>query len=158
MGTYIASVIATSNGTANTEDVFIQLTAATGKQFKIRRIRMFYRGDATAVGDNNVEARVLTVTVASGGTGTTITPVATEPSMPAPVTTCIVKNGATALAVGTGTVTPITTPSFNERGFYEWVAMLDSERLASGVAGIVELVLKNSAVSRQMAVEIEFEE
>lgn len=164
MSTYIvysgtsAGVAATSNSTAGTEDVFIQLTAATGKRFKIKRMRLFYRGDTTAVGDNNVEARLITVTTASAGSGTSQTPQPIDPEMPAATSTCIVKNGTTALALGTGTVTQVVAFSFNERGFYEWAALDSSEMITAGSAGIIELVVKSSAASRQYWAEMEFEE
>ena len=158
MGTYLDQVVATTNTSANTEDVFIELRGAASTEFKLKRVRVFYRGDTTAVGDNNVECRVITVTVASGGTGTAQTPTKKRPTMPAATTACTVKNGTTALAIGTGTVTTFSNFSFNERGFYEWIPRTDDEILFSGSAGIVEIVVKNSAVSRQMAVEVEYEE
>jgi hypothetical protein len=164
MGTYLvwsgttAGVAATSNSTAGTEDVFIQLTGASGKRYWIRRMRVFYRGDTTAVGDNTVQCRLITVTTASGGSGTSVTPQPIDPEMPAAVTSCIVKNGTTALALGTGTVTQYLSFDFNERGFYEWAALDPSERITAGSAGIAELVILSSAASRQYWAEIEFDE
>jgi hypothetical protein len=158
MGTYLDQVVATTNSTVNTEDVFIEVRAPAGKEFKLKRVRVFYRGDTTAVGDNNVECRVITVTTATAGAGTAQTPTLKRPTMPAAVSACTVKNGATALALGTGTITTFTNFSFNERGFYEWIPRTDDEVLFSGATGIVEIVVKNSSASRQMAVECEYEE
>lgn len=156
MATYLVSVVATSNSTSNTEDTFIQLTAAASTQCSIRRVRVFYRGDTTAVGDNNVECRVV-IQSAAGTGGVAGTAVKTNPLMPAATSTVDVKSGTTAYSVGTVTNT-FTNFAFNERGFYEWVALDDKERYASGSAGILSVLLKSSAASRQYAVECEFEE
>ena len=164
MGTYIsndliAGAAGTSNSSANTEDVFLEFTAPSGKEFYIRRIRVFYRGDTTAVGDYNVEARLVTVTTATTGTLSTATPTPISPTMPASmVTSYKLKYGTTACVLGTGTVLPLTNISFNERGFYEWIATDAGERYSSGVAGIVELAVKSSGVSRQYTTEIEYDE
>ncbi len=156
MSTYIVPVVATTNATAGTDDEFIQLTAATGVQFGVRRFRIFYRGGTTAVGDNNVNAKLVILSAAGSG-GVSATPVKLSTYSNAATTTASVKSGTTAFTVGTISTT-FTEPAFNERGFYEWVAADESEYYWSGAAGIVALIINNSAASRQMDAEVEFVE
>jgi hypothetical protein len=158
MATYECAVIATTNTTANTEDVFVEIKAPASTSTLLKRVRIFYRGDATAVGDNNVEGRIITVTTPTAGSGVAGTVVKKRSLSPGTVCTVTVKNGATALALGTGTVVAVEPISFNERGYYDWIPRDDREMIDSGSATHFEIVLKNSAVSRQLSVTVEWEE
>ena len=152
MGEYVINVIATSNATSNTEDVFIEIQAASGKQFKLKRWAIFYRGDANAPATNTVEARLLKVVSGTGGSGTSATFQPTDPLMPTAVSTGTVKNGSTALALG-GTPTVLDIASVNEYGFYDWATNDPAEYWASGASGFMEIVLKDSQAARQFSVK-----
>lgn len=153
MANYTATVSATSNASANTEDRFIEHLAAAGSGFWITRVKV-YGGEAAA--DTLVRGRICTASDA-GATGAAHTPAKKNPGMRAASGTCLVKNGTNAFSVGTVTLTHAKFV-INGRGQYEWIPKDPSERIFIPAASYGILLLECSATSDIQVAEMEIEE
>jgi hypothetical protein len=154
MAQYTAVVNATSNGTINTEDTFIELFPPSGVSILLKRVRISF--PHTTVSDVPNEIRV-TRASAAGATGTAFTPVERRPSGPASVTTCNVKNGTAAFSVGT-VVDTVIRGTVNSRGVFEWVARDERDIIESGVNQRMAITCKVNLVSMILDVECDWEE
>ena len=162
MVTYNVTQSATSNASGNTEDVWIEVTAPAGQEIDLKRLKIFYDGGATAVGDNTVSVRVVSFSSrAIGAVSSATIGTASPTALYSRVTSCTVdvKNGSTAFGFSSNGVGSVfLQPRFNERGFYEWVPRDYTEFIEGVPGGTFAVILKNSAVSRVMITELEWEE
>ena len=155
MAEYTCNVAATSNTSTNTDDIFIELKAAASTTLLLKRVRA--TSHATTPADNEVQIRVTRNSAATAGSGTAYTPLKRRQSSPAATVTGLVKNGATALALGALTDTPIRA-SFNQRGAFEWIARDKDDYIECVAAQYIEIVIQCSAASQLISVEIDWEE
>lgn len=129
MANYNVNVNATSNGTSDTEDTWIELQPPSGVALALYRIRV--SNPHSTLIDNPIRVR-LNRASAAGATGTSFTPKEHRPNGPAAVSSCNVKNGTSAFSVGTVIETLIDV-AFNSRGLFEWVARDENDYFWSGV-------------------------
>ena len=157
MPQYIANVQATSNTSANTLDTFIEITAPSGVQFKVKRFRVaFGDGTQTAGVDNHFAFRTVRKSVA-GATGSTFTAIKKNANVGASGCTVKVKNGTTAFSVGTVTDT-IDIVAINGRMVYEWIARDDDDMIVVAAAGIFGIHLQSAVASQLFTVSCEWME
>ena len=110
-----------------------------------------------AVDDQNVNLEVVNITTAGTG-GTSGTALNKDPEGRSAGTTVTIKNGTTAYSVGTPGSNIYSEPTFNERGFYEWIPASEDEWIRSASAGMIAILVSESAASRVIEVEVEWEE
>jgi hypothetical protein len=160
MPQYVANVQATSNSSANTEDVFIELKAPANVTFKVKRVRAgFSDGTDTAGIDNHFRIKLARWDTTTAGSATTFTPIARNQNAPASIlTSAKIKNGTTALALGTGTVTIVDLISVNGRALYEWLARDEDDYIVVKPAGCFAVVLQSSVVSQKFTVSCDWVE
>jgi|SRR6266487_962075 len=159
MGQYVANVQATSNTTINTEDVFIELTAPASTTIKIKRVRVgFSDGTSTAGVDNHFRVKLLRYDTTTAGSSTAFTPIKRNQNSPAAVATCKIKTGATALALGTGTVTIIDLIAPNGRALYEWLARDDDDMIVTKAAGLFAVVIQSAVASQLFTASVDWVE
>lgn len=137
----------------NTEDEWIELTAAASTQFYLKRVRISCN---TPNSDANFTPRICLMSSA-GASGASYTPIKKKLLSPAATTTCKVKNAATAFTLGSITST-YHQDNVNCRAIWEWIPRGDEELISSGSAGIIAILGKCSAVSTIFSVVAEFEE
>lgn len=155
MAQYTVNVAATSNGTVNTDDIFIELDAAASTTCLLKRVRV--SSHAIAPADNEIQIRVTRNSAATGGSGSAFTPLKRRQNSPASTTAALIKNGATGLATGALTDTVLRS-AVNQRGVWEWIAR-DKDDYIECVAGeFIEIVIQCSAISQLISVECDFEE
>ena len=150
MPQYIANVQATSNTTINTEDVFIELKAPASVTFKVKRVRVGYGdGTQTAGVDNHFRIKLARWDTTTAGSATTFTPIARNGNSPASIlTSCKIKNGTTALALGTTNVTVVDLISVNGRALYEWLSRDEDDYVVVKPASCFAVVIQSSVVSQ----------
>lgn len=153
MPNYTATVTATTNGTANIEDGFVELLAAASSAFRVKRVSISMQTPAS-------DAR-LTVTMrrtsAAGATGTAATFVRREPAMRATSVTGFVKNGTTAFTIGTLTDL-IDVKNVNGRATYEWIPRNYMEEAVVVGGSRFSLGIACNVVSQIATVTVEFED
>lgn len=159
MAIYKANIQATTNGSANTADTFIELKAAASTTYLLRRVAVT-PGDSTgAPADNQMSIKVMRNSAAGTATSGT-TPAAMKNRINAPTSgaTLVGKNGANGFTVGTNTDIP-KWASVNERNGWEWIPADQTETIEHSATGTwIAVVILCSAVSRRVNVEIEWEE
>lgn len=150
MAQYKANVQATSNATANTEDVFIEVKAPSNVTFKFKRVRVGYSDGTATVGvDNHFRIKLARWDTTTGGTSTSFTPIPVNANSTASVaSSCKIKNGTTALALGTTNVTVVDLISVNGRALYEWLARDDDDMIVVKPASCFAVVIQSSVVSQ----------
>jgi hypothetical protein len=161
MAEYALTVNATSNTSTNTDDVFVELGAASGVQFKVKRVRIgFGDGSQTAGVDNHFRVKLYRWDTTTGGSSTGGTIVKKNPLSPAAVTTAKVKNGTTALALGTTNVEILDQVGPNGRALWEWIARDEDDYWwsKSGTAGFFAIVIASAVVSQKFQVTVEWVE
>lgn len=156
---YTINVQATSNSSTNTDDVFVEITAASGKQFKVKRVRAsFSDGTDTAGVDNHFRVKLYRWDTTTGGTSASFTPVPRNQNSAAAASTVKIKSGTTALALGTGTVTIVDTLTPNGRAMYEFLARDEDDKVIVKTAGLFAVVIASPVVSQHFSVSVDFEE
>src|SRR5215510_465176 len=149
MAQYKANVQATSNTSTNTEDVFIEVKAPANVTVKFKRVRVGYGdGTQTAGVDNHFRIELARWDTTTGGSATTFTPILVNANNTAAVATCKIKNGTTALALGTTNVTVLDLISVNGRALYEWLARDDDDMIVVKPASCFAVVIQSSVVSQ----------
>jgi hypothetical protein len=150
MAQYVANVQATSNTSINTEDTFIELKAPASVTIKVKRVRVgFSDGTATAGVDNHFRVKLARWDTTTGGSATTFTPIARNANAPASIlTSAKIKNGTTALALGTTNVTIVDLISVNGRALYEWLARDDDDMIVVKAAGLFAVVIQSAVASQ----------
>ncbi len=158
MGEYSANVQATTNTSTNTSDTFIEIKAAASTTYRVKRVRVTYGdGTQTAGVDNVLKIMLYRWTTASAGSGTSFTPIKKDPLSPASGATCVIKNGTTALALGSTTeICDVISP--NGRAAFEWVARDEDDywRLVSGAC--FAIVIASPVASQKVACTLEWVE
>lgn len=147
MAEFSVTLNASSNGTINTEDSFVELSS-TASMLQIKRVRVrFGDGTATEV-DHQFRIRMVRKSAAGAG-GVAGTKVKIDIMSPAAAATCNVKTGTTNFT--TGTVTDqLDIIIMNTRGIFEWIPR-DQEELIStdGTATTIFSVLLQSPVATE---------
>lgn len=156
MAGFTGTVSATSNGTPATDDVFVEIKAATATTFFLKRIEVTFPG--ATPDDQAVLVKVTKNTGAATFTsGTTFTLVPMRINGNAATSVCKIKNGTNAATVGTGS-TSVKTIGQNTRGSYVWVAADQNEWIESPSAGYIEIVIQCGKASYVCNVDVEIEE
>jgi hypothetical protein len=156
MAEYISNVAATSNGSANTFDEFIEIKAASSTSVQIKRVRVSFI--TTTPGDN--ECSIKLMRNSGGGTftsGTVFTPLKIRQLAPAATATCTIKNGSNGATLGTNVDLPIYA-GINTRSVFEWIAADQEEWIESTSGGYVALAISCSGSSLLVNVECVWEE
>jgi len=151
MPEYTATVSATSNSSANTDDTFVEILAAAGSALKIKMVEVAL---GTAASDTVTTAKLLTNS-AAGATGTAGTAAKVNSHMRASSATVVVKNGATAMSVGTTTTTH-QIARLNGRATYRWVP--PSGPIIVTGAAYFAVALQNTGTSVVHAVTVLWED
>ena len=153
MAQYESNVTATTNASANTEDEFIELTAAANTSLLLKRVRVSVQSTSD---DNDYTVRIgVDSTAGTGGVaGTANTKRNGAPTSTAAVN---VKNGTSAFTLGAVTKS-IGTTNLNGRGIYEWIPRGPEEFIESALAKYISVIVKCSVASKVISVSIEWEE
>lgn len=159
MPTYTTTINATSNGTINTEDTFVECSV---NPLKIKRIRArLGDGTETAGVDNNYRVRVVRKT--ASGVGTTSVGTAVRAKQSDRVTGATVTWKNTTNNFTTATLGDIYDSVVkNGRETYEWVARDETEyvevhpTLASG--GMFAVLIQSAVASQKFNVTVVWEE
>jgi hypothetical protein len=153
---YTTNITATSNGTINTDDVFIELKAPAGVTIKIKRVRVgFSDGTATAGVDNHFLVKLYRWDTSTSGSNTTLTPVPRNGNAPAAVATGKGKTTTTALALGTTNVTIVDKIAPNGRALYEWIARDDDDMIVVKPASLFAVVIASAVASQKFMVSVD---
>lgn len=160
MAQYTTNVSATSNSTANTADVFVELKAPSAIQIKIKRVRVgFSDGTATIGVDNYFMVKLYRWDTTTAGSSTAFTPVLRNANLPISVLpasgSCKIKTTTTALALGTTNVTIVDQISVNGRALYEWLARDDDDMIVVKPASCFAVVLASGVVSQKFTVTVD---
>ena len=160
MAQYTTNVTATSNSTANTAHVFIELKAPTAITIKIKRVRVgFSDGTATAGVDNYFLVKLYRWDTTTAGSSSAFTPVPRNANLPISVLpasgSCKTKTTTTALALGTTNVTIVDQISLNGRALYEWLARDDDDMIVVKPASCFAVVLQSGVVSQKFMVSVD---
>lgn len=148
MPRYVANVVATSNSVADTEDTFIDLTAAASTSLILKRLKVSTK---TAAKDDRIRIKILRKS-ASGAGSTAGTAVPLRALAPSATVGVKVKNGTSAFAAGTSTAT-LDEIELNGR------ATLDIPcEYESATAGIIGVNVIRSDTSVETSVTCEWEE
>jgi hypothetical protein len=160
MTQYTANVQATSNSSANTDDLFIELNPTSGLTFKVKRIRCGYSdGTATAGVDNHFKIKLQRWDTTTAGSSSAFTAVLRDKSTGrAAITTVKIKNGTTALAAGTGNVETVDIISPNGRALYEFLARDDDDMIKVKASQLFGIVLASPVVSQKFTVSCDWVE
>lgn|SRR5262245_32841351 len=145
---------ATSNGTLNTEETYIEILPPANVSVLLKRVCLSF--PHTTVSDVIAELRIVR-TSSAGATGTSFTPTKTRVASPASVSTVNVKNGTNAFTVGTVT-DQMWRLATNTRGIVEWVARDERDIIESAVNGRLVVTGKINLASMVFDCECTFEE
>jgi hypothetical protein len=154
MAEYSVTVNATSNGTVNTEDTFVELS---GLVVGILRVEArLGDGTATAGLDNDWRIRLVRKT-AGGATGTGGTAVRFDQEGRTSGATVTVKNTTSAFTTATlGDV--IYTQVCNGRALFQWMPRSDDEIIRThvtlGSGGMFAVLIQSSVVSQKFQVNV----
>jgi len=162
MSRHIVDVNATSNGTINTEDSFIELLLS-GMAIRIKRVSVRLGGGATlatAGVDNDFEVRLVRKTAAGTG-GVAATEVRKDQSAAVGTVVATVKTGTTAFTTATlGDL--IEDVVKNGRETYEWIAKDEDDAIVTapvtGTGGIFSVIISSAVVSQLFQVSVEWDE
>ena len=150
MGQYGANVQATSNTSANTDDVFIELKAPTGVTIKVKRVRVgFGDGTATAGVDNHFRIKFMRWDTTTAGTGA-FTAIKRNANSSAAAATVKVKQTTTAMALGTTNVETLDIIGPNGRALFEWLARDDDDMIVVKPASLFAVVLSSAVASQKL--------
>lgn len=156
-GQYTANVQATSNTSTNTDDVFIELNSTSGLIIKVKRVRVGYSdGTATAGVDNHFRIKLMRWDTTTGGSSTSFTAIKRNANQGAASTTVKIKNGTTALALGTTNVETLDIISPNGRALYEWLARDDDDMIVVKPASFFAVVIASAVVSQKFTVTVDW--
>lgn len=159
MAQFTVNVQATSNTTINTDDVFVEIAAAAGKIFKVKRVRCGYSDGTATVGvDNYFRIKIMRWDTTTGGSSSSYTPLPRDGNAVAAISACKIKNGTTALALGTTNVTTLDIISVNGRALYEWLGRDDEDLIVVKPASLFSVVVSSGVASQKFTVSVDFVE
>jgi hypothetical protein len=150
---YVTTVTATTNPTANTEDTFIEISLPAGNAGIIKRCHLSMQ---TPNSDARITANLRRVSAAGAG-GTAGTANKKNSIMRNTGATATVKNGATAMTVGTAVDLPQQI-NINGRASYDWIPRNYMEEIVVQGGQRFALGLLCSAVSQVVTVTVEWED
>lgn len=176
----VAGVTATSNSTANTQDLFLEIGGTTVATLKVKRVRVgfgsgtqsagidnsfliqFYRYDTSTAGapssltysPDGAGSSTSTSGLSAGSFWTSRNP-NYGTTVPAGLT-CKVKNGSTALVIGTTDVQIVDQIAPNGRALYEWLARDDDDMILTIPAAYFAVALTSNIVSQVFTVTVDF--
>lgn len=168
-----AGVTATSNTSAGTQDLFIEIKAPSSGQFFVKRVRVSLGNAAETTGqDGDYFVQLYRYTTTTAGSATSLSfPAASalsshaanfwigrNPNNVNSVVTIKVKNGTTALAIGSGTVQILDEISVNGRAVYEFLARDDDDMWSPPTSGCFAVALICSVASQVFNVTVDWEE
>lgn len=183
---HIAGVTATSNSSANTQDLFLEITSPTAGTVKVKRVRCGFGSGAQSAGvDNNFLIwlyRYNTTTAGSptalnfspGGTftlgsagnnpvsaggvaGSIWTARNANTAVTVPAGMAVkVKNGTTGLVIGTTNVQIVDEISPNGRALYEWLARDDDDMIVTQPADCFGIALSSNVASQVFTITCDF--
>lgn len=153
MSVYTIKVNATTNGTIDTKDAFVDLDAPASQAFKLTRYKISVR---TPASDARLIVQVLRKSAIGAGS-VAGTEVRKDPLAPAPLVVATIKSGATNYAVGT-IVDTLDEFSMNGRAIYEWVPRSDDEMITSASGDIIGINIECDTASILVDVTVEWEE
>jgi len=157
MAQYTINVNATSNSSANTDDVFIQLVNTAAVTAMVKRVRVSF--PATTPADFEAQIKVARFSATSAATTTAASELKRRQNGPAGICTGFTKSGTNAF--GTGTVTDtVIQASVNTRSVFEWIARdeYDYIEAALGTTAGVNVVVQVSSASQLINAEMDYEE
>lgn len=154
MAQYTCLVNATSNGTGNTEDTWIEIFPPANVSVILKRVRVSF--PHTTVLDVPARVRINRAS-AAGATGTAFTPIRRRPAAPASVSTVNIKNGTNAFSVGTVVETALDA-AVNTRGVFEFVSRDENDHIQSGINQRLAIALRVNTASVVCNVECDYEE
>ena len=158
MAQYSIVSVATSNGTVNTDDTFVEIDAPASVSIKVKRVRVGWGdGTQTAGVDNHFRVKLMRWTTGTGGAGTAFTPVKRNATSVAAGSAVKIKNGATALALGT-TTQIVDQFAPNGRALFEWIARDDDDMIATAPGEYFAVVISSSVISQLFTVTVDFME
>lgn len=160
MAEYSLTMNAT-NSSLNTDYTFVELGAASGVQFKVKRIRVGYSDGKATVGiDNHFRIKLYRWDVTTAGSSIAGTIIKQNPYSPAASTTAKIKNGTTNLALGTTNLEVLEIIGTNGRAMWEWVANDEDECWwsKSGTAAFFAVVISTASSSQKFQVSIVWSE
>jgi len=154
---FTANVNATSNATANTDDVFILLKAAASQTILLKRVRVSFAATTPA----DWEAQISVGRDSATGTVTTsaaFTPIKRRQAGPASVSTAQTKSTTNSFAEGTNVDKPIKA-SVNTRSVFEWIARDEYDYIESPLsASYISIIVQVSTASYLVNAECDWEE
>lgn len=154
MGQYESLVSATTHGTPDTDQSFIDITPAASRQVKIVAI---YASVNTAPG-TEARMRIKLCRKSAQGAGSIAgTIVKADPGIDTSANTTQIKDTTNAFAAGT-IVDTIIDDNFNDRAPYVWVARDADDMKVSGVAQIIGVNILSSVASKVVHVKIVWRE
>lgn len=145
---YIATVVATSNSSADTEDTFIDITAAASTTAIVKRVKVSTK---TAAKDDRIRVKIARKSASGAGSaaGTAVPLRALAPTATAGVK---VKNGTSSFAAGTITAT-LDEVELNGRATLDFPCEYET-----ATAGIIGVNIIRSDTSVETSVTVEWEE
>jgi len=153
---YSIVCVATSNGTVNTDDGFIEIDAPANVCIKIKRVRIGWGdGTQTAGVDNHFRVKLMRWTTGSVTAGTAFTPVKRNATSVAAGSAVKIKAGATAFALGT-TQTIVDQFAPNGRALFEWIARDDDDMIVTAPGEYFAVVVASSVVSQLFTISVDF--
>jgi hypothetical protein len=159
MAQYTVNVQATSNTSGNVDDTFVEIKAAANVTFKVKRVRVGYGdGNQSAGVDNSFRIKLYRWDTTTGGSSSSFTPVARDGNKGAATSTVKIKNGTTALALGTTNVTVIDIIGPNGRVLFEWLARDEDDMIVCKPGGFFGVVLSSQVVSQIFTCSVDFVE
>jgi hypothetical protein len=161
MAEYSLTMNATSNTSINTDDVFVELGAASGNQFKVKRVRVGYGDGSQTVGlDNHFKVKLYRWDVTTGGSSSAGVIVKKNPLSPTAVTAAKIKTTTTALALGGTNVEILDNVNPNNRAIFEWIARDEDDYWWSkaGTAAFFAVVIASAVTAQKFQVTVEWME
>jgi len=171
---YSVGCMATSNSTINTQDLFLEIKAATNAIIKIKRVRVqLGSGKETTGQDGNFLLQLYRYTTTTAGSSTALT----YPSSSSAAggasgnmwtarsalaqnagSTAKVKTGTTACVIGTGSVQVLDQVVIPGRAVFEWIARDDEDMYISPTAGCFAIAIACSVASQIFTMTVDYQE
>ena len=157
MAEFTINANATSNGSANTDDVFVRVLNTSTASALVKRIRVSF--PATTPADYEAQITVQRISATAAATTSAFTPLQRRIAGPAARSASQIKSGTNNF--GTGTITDtVMKASVNTRSVFEWIARdeYDFIEAALGATSGVQVTVQVSSASILVNAELDFEE
>jgi len=157
MAQYSMNVNATSNSSANTDDVFLAINNTAAVTSMVKRVRVSFPATTPA----DFEAQIKVQRFSATSAATTLAGSELRRRQNGPVAICVGNTKSGTNAFGTGTVTDtVIQASVNTRSVFEWIARdeYDYIEAALGATAGVQVTVQVSSASQLINAEIDWEE